>query len=202
MDASPEPSGWKSCAAASTTNRRAIAFVKDAKGSKLELIEADVEAPTFLHAAFAVPDAEAAHESLLSSGFSSSGDLVRLEAAKANTAFEKSPKDWKCRSSRSTKRPSSEHNSLVYARAAKSMDLGIVPHLVGHTTTVRRYVVCVSFLFYDECPSHDLALERLREVMAEEVYKERSRFSKSRTKSRRAVCASWVLRQFGSMGKT
>ncbi len=26
----------------------------------------------------------------------------------------------------------------------------------------------VSFLFYDECPSHDLALERLREVMAEE----------------------------------
>ncbi len=70
---------------------RPIAFVKDAKGSKLELIEADVEAPTFLHAAFAVPDAEAAHESLLSSGFSSSGDLVRLEAAKANTAFEKSP---------------------------------------------------------------------------------------------------------------
>ena len=26
----------------------------------------------------------------------------------------------------------------------------------------------VSFLYYDECPSHDLALERLREVMAEE----------------------------------
>ncbi len=26
----------------------------------------------------------------------------------------------------------------------------------------------VSFLFYEECPSHDLALERLREVMAEE----------------------------------
>jgi hypothetical protein len=28
--------------------------------------------------------------------------------------------------------------------------------------------VRVSFLYYDECPSHDLALERLREVMAEE----------------------------------
>jgi hypothetical protein len=26
----------------------------------------------------------------------------------------------------------------------------------------------VSFLYYEECPSHDLALERLREVMAEE----------------------------------
>jgi hypothetical protein len=28
--------------------------------------------------------------------------------------------------------------------------------------------VRVSFLYYEECPSHDLALERLREVMAEE----------------------------------
>ncbi len=26
----------------------------------------------------------------------------------------------------------------------------------------------VSFLYYEECPSHDLALERLRDVMAEE----------------------------------
>ena len=26
----------------------------------------------------------------------------------------------------------------------------------------------VSFLYFEECPSHDLALERLREVMAEE----------------------------------
>ena len=26
----------------------------------------------------------------------------------------------------------------------------------------------VSFLYYEECPSHDLALERLREVVAEE----------------------------------
>ncbi len=26
----------------------------------------------------------------------------------------------------------------------------------------------VSFLYYEECPSHNLALERLREVMAEE----------------------------------
>ena len=26
----------------------------------------------------------------------------------------------------------------------------------------------VSFLYYEECPSHDLALERLREVLAEE----------------------------------
>jgi hypothetical protein len=26
----------------------------------------------------------------------------------------------------------------------------------------------VSFLYYEECPSHELALERLREVMAEE----------------------------------
>jgi hypothetical protein len=26
----------------------------------------------------------------------------------------------------------------------------------------------VSFLYYEECPSHDVALERLREVMAEE----------------------------------
>src|SRR5215218_4944741 len=26
----------------------------------------------------------------------------------------------------------------------------------------------VSFLYYEECPSHDLALQRLREVMAEE----------------------------------
>jgi hypothetical protein len=28
--------------------------------------------------------------------------------------------------------------------------------------------VRVSFLYFEECPSHDLALERLREVMAEE----------------------------------
>jgi hypothetical protein len=28
--------------------------------------------------------------------------------------------------------------------------------------------VRVSFLYYEECPSHDLALERLREVMDEE----------------------------------
>jgi hypothetical protein len=28
--------------------------------------------------------------------------------------------------------------------------------------------VRVSFLYYEECPSHDLALERLREIMAEE----------------------------------
>jgi hypothetical protein len=28
--------------------------------------------------------------------------------------------------------------------------------------------VQVSFLYYEECPSHDLALERLREVMGEE----------------------------------
>jgi hypothetical protein len=28
--------------------------------------------------------------------------------------------------------------------------------------------VRVSFLYYEECPSHDLALERLREVMVEE----------------------------------
>jgi hypothetical protein len=28
--------------------------------------------------------------------------------------------------------------------------------------------VRVSFLYYEECPSHDLTLERLREVMAEE----------------------------------
>jgi hypothetical protein len=28
--------------------------------------------------------------------------------------------------------------------------------------------VQVSFLYYEECPSHDLALERLREVMDEE----------------------------------
>jgi hypothetical protein len=28
--------------------------------------------------------------------------------------------------------------------------------------------VRVSFLYYEDCPSHDLALERLREVMAEE----------------------------------
>jgi hypothetical protein len=28
--------------------------------------------------------------------------------------------------------------------------------------------VRVSFLYYEDCPSHDLALDRLREVMAEE----------------------------------
>ena len=33
---------------------------------------------------------------------------------------------------------------------------------------VRRDLVRVSFLYYEDCPSHDLALERLREVMAEE----------------------------------
>src|SRR5215216_6261321 len=33
---------------------------------------------------------------------------------------------------------------------------------------VRRDLVQVSFLYYEECPSYDLALERLREVMAEE----------------------------------
>jgi hypothetical protein len=33
---------------------------------------------------------------------------------------------------------------------------------------VRRDLVQVSFLYYEDCPSYDLALERLREVMAEE----------------------------------
>ncbi len=34
--------------------------------------------------------------------------------------------------------------------------------------TDRRDLMRVSFLYYEECPSHDLALERLREVMTEE----------------------------------
>jgi hypothetical protein len=33
---------------------------------------------------------------------------------------------------------------------------------------VGRDLVRVSFLYYEDCPSYDLALERLREVMAEE----------------------------------
>src|ERR671911_1429984 len=33
---------------------------------------------------------------------------------------------------------------------------------------VRRDLLRVSFLYYEDCPSYDLALERLREVMAEE----------------------------------
>src|SRR5215203_5393706 len=33
---------------------------------------------------------------------------------------------------------------------------------------VRRDLVRVSFLYYEDCPSYDLALERLREVMDEE----------------------------------
>lgn len=70
---------------------RPIAFLKDAKGSKVELIEADVEAPTFLHLAFAVPDAADAYEALVSSEFSSVAPPVRLEAAKAETAFTESP---------------------------------------------------------------------------------------------------------------
>lgn len=70
---------------------RPIAFLKDAKGSKLELIEADVDAPTFLHLAFAVPDAGSAYETLVSSDFSSVGQPIHLEAAKAETAFTESP---------------------------------------------------------------------------------------------------------------
>jgi MarR-like DNA-binding transcriptional regulator SgrR of sgrS sRNA len=30
------------------------------------------------------------------------------------------------------------------------------------------YKVTITFLYYEECPSHDAALERLRQVMAEE----------------------------------
>src|SRR5215216_673381 len=33
---------------------------------------------------------------------------------------------------------------------------------------VRRNLVRVSFLYYEDCPSYELALERLREVMDEE----------------------------------
>src|SRR5215218_427932 len=33
---------------------------------------------------------------------------------------------------------------------------------------VRRDLVQVSFIYYEDCPSYDLALERLREVMDEE----------------------------------
>jgi hypothetical protein len=36
------------------------------------------------------------------------------------------------------------------------------------TNRDRRDLMRVSFLYYEECPSYDLALERLREVMAEE----------------------------------
>lgn len=70
---------------------RPIAFLEDAKGSKLELIEADVETPTFLHLAFAVPDAASAHEALVSSGCLSATPPLRLQAAKADTAFVRSP---------------------------------------------------------------------------------------------------------------
>ena len=70
---------------------RPIAFLQDAKGSKVELIEADVDTPTFLHLAFAVPEAGAAYETLVSSEFSSVAPPVRLEAAKAETAFTESP---------------------------------------------------------------------------------------------------------------
>jgi hypothetical protein len=38
----------------------------------------------------------------------------------------------------------------------------------GQQREVRRDLVQVSFLYYEDCPSYDLALERLREVMDEE----------------------------------
>ena len=38
----------------------------------------------------------------------------------------------------------------------------------------------VSFLYYEECPCHELALERLREVMAEEGISRRDGSFRSR----------------------
>lgn len=70
---------------------RPIAFVEDGRGSKLELVEADVEGPTFLHLAFAVLDAGDAHEVLVSSGLRSARPPLRLEAARAQTAFVLGP---------------------------------------------------------------------------------------------------------------
>jgi len=51
----------------------------------------------------------------------------------------------------------------------------------------------VNFLFYEDCPSHELALERLREVLAEEGIDALSRLSRSRAKSRPDSCASSAL---------
>ena len=49
------------------------------------------------------------------------------------------------------------------------MNPKFVQELLGYITrTVRRNLARVSFFYSEECPSHDLALERLREVMDEE----------------------------------
>ena len=47
----------------------------------------------------------------------------------------------------------------------------------------------VSFLYYEDCPSHDLALERLREVMAEEGIPDEVEVIKVETKEQaRELC--------------
>lgn len=45
-------------------------------------------------------------------------------------------------------------------------------------------MVRVAFLFYEDCPSHELALERLREVLDEEDVDAEVEALRSRAKSR------------------
>lgn len=66
---------------------KGIVLLGDAKGFKLELIEADVGEPTFMHVAFRVDDVAGAHDDLLAAGCSSIRGPHALKASLSETAL-------------------------------------------------------------------------------------------------------------------
>lgn len=70
---------------------RAIVLLADANGFKIELIEADVDQPTFMHLAYRVDDVAGAHARLVAEGCASVRGPHDLKAARAETALVEDP---------------------------------------------------------------------------------------------------------------
>ena len=66
---------------------RPIALLADANGFKLELIEADVDEPTFMHLACRVEDVTAEYEQLLKDGCEAIRGPHELKASRSETAL-------------------------------------------------------------------------------------------------------------------
>lgn len=70
---------------------RAIVLLADAKGFKVELVEADVAEPTFLHLAFRVDDVAGAYAQLIADGCTAIRGPHELKASMSETALVEDP---------------------------------------------------------------------------------------------------------------
>lgn len=69
------------------TTKQRIAMIGDGTGFKLELIERDGAAPTFVHLAFDVDDVDGAVDELIAAGWTCQREAHDLESAQARTAL-------------------------------------------------------------------------------------------------------------------